>query len=145
MLKFPVPKILAWSFDAASNPVKAEYIIAEKAPGVRLGSIWSQWPREAKLKLITQIVDLENTLTTLSFPSHGSIYFKDDLHLLTVKSGAINIESDAAESLSRFSIGPLTSAELWDNNRKEMELDRGPCKLTRLSPKYIPSNIFSQG
>ncbi|PWY87091.1 hypothetical protein BO94DRAFT_492389 [Aspergillus sclerotioniger CBS 115572] len=123
VFKIPAPRVLAWSCDAENTPVEAEYIIAEKAPGVRLGSVWGQWPREAKLKLITQIVDMENTLTTVSFPRHGCIYFKDDLRSLTGK--AEDIDGDS-ECLARYSIGLLTSAELWDHGRSEMTLDRGP-------------------
>lgn len=130
MFKIPIPRILAWSSNAANNPVEAEYIISEKAPGVRLGSVWSQWPREEKLKLVRQIVDVENTLTTIPFPRHGCIYFKDDLRSLTGKSEDINVDSSDVESLSRFSIGPLTSAELWEDSRREMSLDRGPCKFS---------------
>ncbi|KAE8155282.1 phosphotransferase enzyme family protein [Aspergillus avenaceus] len=126
VLKVPVPRILAWSSDSANNPVEAEYIISEKAPGIRLGSVWGQWPREAKLKLIAQIVDMENRLTTIPFPRHGCIYFKDDLRSLTGKCEDINIDTSNAGSLSRFSIGPLTSAELWEDSRREMRLDRGP-------------------
>ncbi|RJE24715.1 Phosphotransferase enzyme family [Aspergillus sclerotialis] len=126
VFQIPVPRILALSFDATDNPVGTEYIIAENASGVRLGSIWGQWSREAKLRLITQIVDMENTLTTISFPKHGSIYFKDNLRLLTGKSEEINVELATTKSLNRFSIGFITSPELWDDNRREMELDRGP-------------------
>lgn len=129
VFNIPVPRILAWSSDAASNPVGAEYIISEKAPGTRLGSVWGEWPREAKLKLVAQIVDMENKLTTISFPRHGCIYFKDDLRALTGKSEeGINVDSPDDASLSRFSIGPLTSAELWEGSRGGMKLDRGPCK-----------------
>jgi hypothetical protein len=127
VLKIPVPRILAWSSDAANNPVEAEYIIEEKAPGVRLGSLWNQWPREVKLKLITQVVDIENTLATMTFPKHGCIYFKEDLRSLTGDAEDLNIDSAAPEALRRFSIGPLTSAELWTGTRRDMELDRGPC------------------
>ncbi|KAE8373283.1 hypothetical protein BDV26DRAFT_297062 [Aspergillus bertholletiae] len=33
VFNIPVPRVLAWSFDAANNPVEAEYIVTEKAPG----------------------------------------------------------------------------------------------------------------
>lgn len=126
MFNIPVPRVLAWSSDAANSPVEAEYIITQKAPGVRLGSLWYQWPREAKLKLIRQVADLENTLTTIRFPRHGCIYFREDLRSLTGDAGDLNIDS-APEAIRRFSIGPLTSAELWNGTRRDMELDRGPC------------------
>ncbi|CAI7624832.1 unnamed protein product [Penicillium palitans] len=79
VLRIPVPRVLAWSFDSASSPVGAEYIIEEKAPGVRLGSVWNQWPRKSKLQLIAQVIDIQNTLTGVTFDMHGCIYFKDDL------------------------------------------------------------------
>lgn len=46
MFKTPLPRIFAWPFDAANDSVEAEYIIQEKAPGVEVGSLWHQWPRE---------------------------------------------------------------------------------------------------
>ncbi|RAK81773.1 uncharacterized protein BO72DRAFT_482937 [Aspergillus fijiensis CBS 313.89] len=122
----PTPRILAWSSDAASTPVEAKYIIEEKAAGVRLGSVWSQWPRRTKLKLIEQVVDLENKLTTTTFPKHGCIYFKEDLRSLTGRVEKPNDDSSADEVLQRFAIGPLTSPALWNGTRGDMELDRGP-------------------
>lgn len=93
MLNVLVPRVLAWSFDAASSPVGAEYIIEEKAPGVRLGSVWSQWPRSSKLQLITQVVDVQNALTDATFDMHGCIYFKDDLRSLGEEPKETNIHS----------------------------------------------------
>ncbi|KAL2815183.1 phosphotransferase enzyme family protein [Aspergillus granulosus] len=126
VFKIPVPRVLAWSSASTNSPVEAEYIITEKAQGVRLGSVWDQWSREAKLKLITQVIDMENKLTAIRFPKHGSIYFKEDLHSLTGEVEAIEVDSVAPGCLSRFSIGPLTSSELWKNGRSEIDLDRGP-------------------
>ncbi|OKL64217.1 hypothetical protein UA08_01028 [Talaromyces atroroseus] len=37
VFNIPVPRVFAWSANAASNPVEVEYIIEERAPGVRLG------------------------------------------------------------------------------------------------------------
>ncbi|KKK16417.1 hypothetical protein ARAM_006369 [Aspergillus rambellii] len=124
----PVPRVLSWSSDAASNPVEAEYIIEEKAPGVRLGSVWNQWPRELKLQLITQVVELENKLTTISFDKHGCIYFKEDLRSLVGEAEDIHTRTVKSDFLERFSIGPLTTNELWSETRKDMKLDCGPWK-----------------
>lgn len=125
MFKIPVPRILAWSLDAARNPVEAEYIIAEKAPGVRLGFLWNKWPRETKLKMVRQVVDIENKLTSIKFSKHGSVYFKEDLRSLTGDVEDLEIDST---TLERFAIGPLTTAELWTNTRNDMEFNRGPCE-----------------
>ncbi|KAE8415019.1 kinase-like domain-containing protein [Aspergillus pseudocaelatus] len=126
VFKLPVPRILAWSTDATNNSVGAEYIIQEKVQGVRLGSVWNQWPREERVRLIRQVVDMENKLTTVAFPWHGCIYYKDDLLSLTGDAKALTLDSIAPEVLERFAIGPLTSAELWTGVRKDMKLGRGP-------------------
>lgn len=105
----------------------AEYIIQEKVHGVRLGSLWNQWRRKAKLDLIKQVVDMEIKLTTMAFPWHSCIYYKNDLLSLTGDAKALTVDSVAPEALEHFAIGPLTSAELWTGVRKDMRLDRGPC------------------
>lgn len=128
MLKAPVPRVLAWSFDAASNHVGAGYIIEGKAPGVRLGSVWKQWPRNAKLQLITQLIDIQNTLASVTFDMHGCIYFKDDLRALGEEPEEANIQSATASIPGIFAIGPLTTGELWNGVRSGMNLDRGPCE-----------------
>ncbi|KAG2418684.1 hypothetical protein HFD88_001785 [Aspergillus terreus] len=130
VLGLPVPRVMTWSSDAATHPVEAEFIIEEKATGVRLGSVWNQWPWELKLRLITQIVDIERQLASMTFPFHGCIYFKVDLRSWT---GTPAVDTPA--SLHRFAIGPLTSMDLWAGPRPDMELDRGPwrtpCAYTR--------------
>ncbi|KOS39972.1 hypothetical protein ACN38_g9170 [Penicillium nordicum] len=126
VLKAPVPRVLAGSFDAASNHVGAEYIIEEKAPGVRLGSVWKHWPRNAKLQLITQLIDIQNTLASVTFDMHGCIYFKDDLRALGEEPEEANIQSATASIPGIFAIGPLTTGELWNGVRSGMNLDRGP-------------------
>lgn len=121
--------MLSWSSDAANNSVEAEYIIEEKAPGVRLGSVWNSWPRKLKLQLITQVADIENTLTTINFDKYGCIYFKENLRLLVGEAEDIHTQSGGSDILERFSIGPLTTNELCSGSRRDMKLDHGPCKL----------------
>src|SRR5271167_4260440 len=75
-LEIPVPRVYAWSSEKDSNQVGAEYIVMEKATGVRLGDIW--WSLNAKqlLKVITQLVQYEAKLLQTPLSSFGSIYFK---------------------------------------------------------------------
>ncbi|KAL2852073.1 phosphotransferase enzyme family protein, partial [Aspergillus pseudoustus] len=126
VFKLPVPRILAWSYDATNNPVGAEYIISEKARGVKLGSVWKQWRWKSKMNMVQQITDMENTLASISFPSHGSVYLKDDLRSLEGIADSLEADGAVTEELSRYAIGPLTSPELWEGSRREMDLDRGP-------------------
>ncbi|QQK46243.1 phosphotransferase enzyme family protein [Penicillium digitatum] len=123
---FPVPRVLSWSSNSAKNLVGAEYIIEERAPGVRLGSVWHQWPRDLKLQLITQVVDLEKKLTSITFDKH------EDLH-------SHNVNDDA---LKEFCIGPLTTNELWSGTRKDMKLDRGPCEAADIRIPSAVSNVL---
>ncbi|KAJ6143525.1 Aminoglycoside phosphotransferase [Penicillium samsonianum] len=137
VLKLPVPRVLAWSFDAASNPVGAEYIIEEKAPGVRLGSVWNQWPRQSKLQLITQVIDIQNNLADVTFDMHGCIYFKDDLRSLGEEPKEVNIQSATTSVPDTFAIGPLTTGELWNGEHP----DDGLALLTnymKVPPYLIP-------
>lgn len=69
MFKIRVPRVLAWSSDP-NNPVEAEYIIEEKATGVKLETICEKLPWERKLQLTVQVVDVENRLTNITLNSH---------------------------------------------------------------------------
>lgn len=72
---------------------------------------------------------METRLTTIPFPKHGRIYFKDDLRALTGRCEGIDVDTSDTGLLGRFSIGPLISVELWEGSRGKMRLDRGPCKF----------------
>lgn len=126
----PVPRVLAWSCDPA-NPVGAEYIVEEKAAGTRLGSVWHDWPRKSKLRVIDQVGKIEHALTTTKFTKHGCLYFKQDLPTLKERNDTLLAEplpSVQSSDLDRYVIGPLTSAELWSSGREDIDLDRGPCE-----------------
>lgn len=128
MFDIPVPQILSWSSDGARNSIETENIIKEKVPGVRLGSVWNRWPRELKEQLITQVVDMENKLTNVCFDKQGCIYFKEDLRSLAGEAEDIYAHTIESDVFDRFCIGPLTINELWSGTRRDMKLDRGPCK-----------------
>lgn len=87
---------------------------------------------------MTQLVDFETELMSLSFRRHGCIYYKKDLEKKSLPafdldakpllSGGRTNEADPA-LIEDFAVGPLTEARLWEGDRALMELDRGPCKL----------------
>ncbi|TVY51693.1 Altered inheritance of mitochondria protein 9, mitochondrial, partial [Lachnellula cervina] len=133
-LNFPVPRILTYSLDA-SNPVGVEYIIEEKAVGEPLGNLWHNWPRESQLSLVTELVDLEAKLASVSFHSHGCIYYKADLETKGVRNQSLeatyNSLGDPLKKLdpsimAKFALGPLIQAVLWEGERATMALDQGP-------------------
>ncbi|KAI4277046.1 MAG: hypothetical protein LQ337_002071 [Flavoplaca oasis] len=49
--RLPTPKLLAWNANPV-NPIGAEYIIMEKAPGVQLFTVWDDLSATDRLKLI---------------------------------------------------------------------------------------------
>lgn len=137
VLNLPISRVCTYSADPL-NLVGAEYIIEEKAEGVPLESLWYQWQTESRLNLVTQLLDFETELTSLSFRRHGCIYYKKDLEMKGLPAydleakpllcGGRANEPDPA-LLEDFALGPLTEARLWEDDRATMVLDRGPCKL----------------
>ncbi|KAL2064617.1 hypothetical protein VTL71DRAFT_3754 [Oculimacula yallundae] len=133
-LNFPVPRIHTYSLDPL-NPVGVEYIIEEKAGGKPLGNLWRHWPRESQQDLVTELVDLEAKLASVSFQSHGCIYYKDDLKTKGVRAqsleatyssiGNFSKELDPSR-MAKFVLGPLNQAVLWQGERATMDLERGP-------------------
>ncbi|RFU30085.1 hypothetical protein B7463_g6233, partial [Scytalidium lignicola] len=121
-LNIPTPRILAWCADQ-NNPVGAEYILEEKAPGVPLGSLWYQWPMKFKLQMIQQIVEIEQQLTSTKFMKSGCIYFKGDIPISTALVTKPPLRSSLLE---RFTLGPLVSSGLWRGHRAGMDMHRGP-------------------
>ncbi|KAG0645021.1 Altered inheritance [Hyphodiscus hymeniophilus] len=141
VLDIPVPRIYAYSLDPL-NPVGAEYIIEEKAEGQPLGTLWHHWRTESKADLVTQLVDLEIKLTSVSFRKHGCIYYKEDLENrglpvqnLETASPSYNDPARQVDSVSveRYALGPLTEARLWEGERAAMKLDRGSTPLSYMA------------
>ncbi|KAL4908574.1 hypothetical protein BDW74DRAFT_188511 [Aspergillus multicolor] len=91
----PVPRVLSWSPDDA-NPVGAEYIIMEKAPGVPPFQEWGDMAEYHKLELIKGLTKLEAQLSPTSFPAYGGLYLQSDARGL----GHQEIEG------SEFCVGP---------------------------------------
>jgi hypothetical protein len=136
VLDIPTSRVIAWSADR-ENPVGAEYILEERAPGKRLGSLWYQWPIKPRMKMIEQIVDLERKLASITFTKSGCVYFKDDIpeNMAGEMEVATNVPIHSSV-LQRFGLGPLVSSELWRDKRAGMDMNRGPCKCSL-------NNIFS--
>ncbi|CAE6998145.1 hypothetical protein P3342_000765 [Pyrenophora teres f. teres] len=76
--RVPVPKVLAWNSDA-SNPVGAEYIVMEKAPGQQLFMTWSAMTIQEHFDLVEQLTQFEAELASIQFPANGSLYFCESM------------------------------------------------------------------
>ncbi|KAK2821087.1 hypothetical protein FQN49_007724 [Arthroderma sp. PD_2] len=126
VLNIPAPRIIAWSADRG-NPVGAEYILEEKAPGKPLGMLWYQWPMKSRLKMIEQIVQIERQLASTKFLKSGCIYFRGDIPD-DASNGSILASNSSFPSsiLERFTLGPLVSSDMWRGKRAKMSMNRGP-------------------
>ena len=49
------------------NPVQAEYIVMEEAPGISLADVWGDMELQSKDKVIEDLVAIEKKLLSVSF------------------------------------------------------------------------------
>lgn len=117
--RVPVPEVFAWN-DDATNPVGAEYILMERAPGTQLINKWDKMAEIRQFKLIQSLAEL----TWLQFPAYGSLYLRESL------PDGVPLDRDIDPS-QQFCIGQ--SCELgWiqenDMTGTKSFLNSGPCK-----------------
>ncbi|KAL5486270.1 hypothetical protein ACEPAI_7316 [Sanghuangporus weigelae] len=131
-----IPKVYAYSF-TSKNEAETEYILMEYAEGIDLSQIWFDLKEDEIISLMDQLVKVESTMMSISFPAGGSIYYTRDLKELSGNEG-IPLEEDnegipldeQIESISlekeRFCIGPDVSVPLWYGRREQLDVFRGP-------------------
>ncbi|KIW95359.1 uncharacterized protein Z519_03943 [Cladophialophora bantiana CBS 173.52] len=90
----PVPSIYSWSADV-SNPVGAEYIIMEKAPGVQLFKVWDQIEERNTLAIIEKLAKWESQLMSIKFPTYGCVYSR---HSFPESDGKTDLSTDIDRS-----------------------------------------------
>ncbi|KAF8071670.1 kinase-like domain-containing protein [Lyophyllum atratum] len=135
VLKIPTPRVLAWSgtANASVNPVGAEYIIMEKAPGIDLRT---RWPLVTvgsdALAFVNDFVDMERKFERVSFSQIGSLYFKEDvpsgLRDRPLFSPDVDLDGDETikAAAEKYRIGPMSDRQWWRGGRAELDIDRGP-------------------
>ncbi|KAK0105681.1 Phosphotransferase enzyme [Cadophora gregata] len=160
ILNLPVPKVHAWSA-VSDNPVEAEYILMEEACGTSLGDIWEDMELHSKVKIVEDIISIEQKLLSVSFSRYGNIYFAKDSFPGCEKA---EVSGDISEDLKqeveeRFTIGPVVEHAFWRRDQTSMPVDRGPWKsaddylkalannqvtwLSQYAPRKTP-NIFQK-
>ncbi|KAJ7090561.1 kinase-like domain-containing protein [Mycena crocata] len=118
VLGVPVPKVLTWSSQAATNGVGAEFIVMQSAPGVQLSAIWSTLGPRDKKNIVNSLIATEQRLLEARFSHYGSLYYKTD----------VPSSSQAPLSNDKFCIGPIADRTFYEDERASMPLDRGPWK-----------------
>ncbi|KAF1844393.1 kinase-like protein [Cucurbitaria berberidis CBS 394.84] len=114
-VQIPVPKVLAYSTQASTNGVGAEYIIMEKCPGIELGRLWDDMSGKQKIDIVRQLATFSARLSKARFPYYGSLYYARDIP-----------DIRGTEVDDTFSVGPTTSRTWFDDKRGEVDVCRGP-------------------
>ena len=128
ILKTPAPKVYAWN-SRSDNTVGAEYIIMEKMPGTQLYHVWNSMKLVEKMQLRLNLAQLQKAWLSASFSQFGGLYYAKDLGCKPSKFYLYTDEQGEKKHDSRFAIGPTTGRDWFDCERKELKIDRGPCKL----------------
>jgi len=113
----PVPKVLAWSADP-SNPVGAEYIIMEKAPGIQLFKVWVDIAEADRLNLIKSLTQLENQFSAIRFPAYGSLYFRQSIS----KASERILLDPSVDPAGLFCVGPACGPA-WTDGKSPVDMD----------------------
>ena len=146
-MQIPVPQIYAWSA-RVDNPVGAEYIIMEEAPGTKLEDVWDGLPLADRIAIMKDLISIEKKLLSISFSryeaaptldhetysrlSYGNLYYSNELVGGAVIAEVVgDVFSEVKSDVSkRFVIGPVVESGFWSKERSSMDIDRGPCMLS---------------
>ncbi len=134
-MSIPAPKVLAWSSRADSTPVGVEFMILEKVSGTQLSSSLAHVGNvgdklDDVLKLISQMLDVDTKFTDLRFSMHGSLFYREDVVGYPHTTAIFADESEESELTRKFAIGPHMSWYLWHGERRQLDIDRGPCEFS---------------
>lgn len=91
----------------------------EKCPGIELSHIWDDLPAMQKIEIVRQLATFSARLSMARFPHYGSLYYVKDIP-----------ECKGTEFDSTFSVGPTTSRSWLDDRRGDLDVYRGPCKIS---------------
>ncbi|KAH9851402.1 protein kinase subdomain-containing protein PKL/CAK/Fmp29 [Lenzites betulinus] len=120
----PVPEVYGYS-PTPDNAAETEYIFMQFIEGVSLADVFSDLGEENITSILRQLVELESTVWSTSFPAGGSLYFAEDLANVAGRSTTTKPGVPLRED-KRFCIGPETDLALWFGRRSQLDVDRGP-------------------
>jgi len=129
ILHLPVPQVLAWS--AKSDEIGSEYIVMERSAGVELQQKWDNMTGPTVRKAIEEVIEAENRFSKNTLSQIGGIYYKNDVppYLRERPFYPDGLKRDEGSDI--FRIGPLPDWDTWRGERELLDIDRGPCELSR--------------
>ncbi|KAJ3513593.1 hypothetical protein NLJ89_g2868 [Agrocybe chaxingu] len=120
-LHIPTPHVLAWSSDVSENAVESDFLITEKPEGIELGTIWNAMDSDMKRRVAQKIVEVEKSYMAALDGGFGAVYRRGDVE----SSIAFDLTVDCVRD-DEFVLGPVTSPSFWNEERADMEVNRGP-------------------
>ena len=133
----PVPKII--TFDASrDNAIGFEWILMERVTGKSVDKIWHTFSWEAKVELVRKVAEYIAQLSTVSFPSIGSLYPTDKAldtsrEFLNEKLGLPQLPGQEPKSAAAtdFAVGRICSRPFFWKDNLKLDIPRGPFKCAR--------------
>ncbi|KAH6881210.1 kinase-like domain-containing protein [Coprinopsis sp. MPI-PUGE-AT-0042] len=116
----PIPEVYGYS-PGDDNTAGIAYIFMEYVQGSSLRDVWFDLGDEEIVDVARQITQLEATMTALSFPAGGSLYFGKDLEKVGMQGVAVPLPGAV-----RFCIGPDARVPFWYKKRAHLDVYRGP-------------------
>ncbi len=111
-------------------------MILEKVSGVQLSYPLTGF-KDAREKIreirnvLLQMLDIDKKFTELRFSKYGSLFYKEDVVGDPHTTAIFADENEESELTRKFAIGPHMSWYLWHGERKQMNVDRGPCESSQ--------------
>ncbi|KAF2746697.1 hypothetical protein M011DRAFT_477924 [Sporormia fimetaria CBS 119925] len=123
VLGIPAPRVYGYS-SSKDNPVRAEYILMERSPGVELEKVWDDMPAEEKFDILKVLTRYEKAFVSASAPMYGSLYYAKDLACPCQNQF---LDSDNSNDIKEaFVVGPTTHRAFFDHGRDAFDEFRGP-------------------
>ncbi len=77
------------------------------------------------------MLDIDKKFTELHFSMYSSLFYKEDVVGYPHTTAILADEREENKLTRKFAIGPHMSWYLWHSERKQMDVDRGPCELSQ--------------
>lgn len=96
-----------------------------------LSDVWDSMKGKQKAQIVLQVVDFEKALVSTNLTKLGALYYKDDLPATLDNKSPLYVDGNGSEVQSaKFGIGPTNHRTFFDFGRGELDIDRGPCKIS---------------
>lgn len=109
------------------NPVGAEYIFMERVKGRQLSNVWDSMSEAQRFGLVKSLVEIERRLASTTFAGYGSLYHRNAIPSSNSMTALVGMDQGATPE---FVLGPTTERSFWEDEKRELEIDRGPCMTT---------------